>query len=374
MASLGSWNRIDNVLTGLPFSSGSAGSATVSSDGNTRATATGTINTTSLTIGSAILSNGDTFLIHQTQGTGAGQYEFNKVVSGGGTTSITTLKPLKYGYVSGAQVVLFSQYMTATVSGYTGTAWNGSTGGVGVICARNSITVSGAVSWNGKGFRGGSSSGSGTLQGNGGEGQNGGYNTGRTSADGMGAGAGKINDNQRKGGGGAGHASDGSDGGYITTSNQYGLKGTSAGSADLTVIFLGGGGGSGAGEGGTSGGTAGGNGGGVLFLISKSITMSAVASVNGDNGVSNTDAGAGGGGAGGSIVGICQTASLGTNNLTATAGSGGNGNSTADGGNGSAGRIAIHHSSTVTGTTNPTFNDTSDLTLTEKLYGASLLF
>jgi hypothetical protein len=61
---------------------------------------------------------------------------------------------------------------------------------------------------------------------------------------------------------------------------------------------------------------------------------------------------------------VCQTAALGTNALVSTGGAGGTG-SGGNGGGGSVGRIAIHHSGAITGTTNPTFTDVEDTTLVE---------
>lgn len=58
---------------------------------------------------------------------------------------------------------------------------------------------------------------------------------------------------------------------------------------------------------------------------------------------------------------MCKTATLGTNFLTAVGGNNAN-----IAGVGSVGRIAVHHSGIVTGTTNPTFYDQLDLTLVEK--------
>ena len=89
--------------------------------------------------------------------------------------------------------------------------------------------------------------------------------------------------------------------------------------------------------------------------------------MNGTSGTDVNSSGGGGGGAGGSCLIACQVATLGTNVITATAGTGGaSGGAGGNGGNGSVGRIAIHHSGTVTGTTNPTFTDVSDGSLTEQ--------
>ena len=78
----------------------------------------------------------------------------------------------------------------------------------------------------------------------------------------------------------------------------------------------------------------------------------------------NTSVTVGGGGAGGSVLVVCATATLNTTKITAAAGSGGVGGEV-NGSNGGAGIIAVHHSGTVTGTTSPTFTDTTDTSLVE---------
>lgn len=365
MAILNSWQRVDRVIQGRPWGDGINGSSTISSDPNTRATITGTATQTTGTAGSTAFANGDLVLLHQTQGTGAGQWEINMVSSGGGSTSLTFQVALQYTYGTGAQIIKIPRYTTATISGHSPTQWNGTTGSVEVICAQNSITASGVLNGSALGFRGGAATPS-NASGNQGESSTG---TGgvSTAANGMGGGGGNaLSNNQRQGGGGGGYATSGANGGQIA-GGASGTGGSSGGIDDLTSIFMGGAGGSGSGESGTDGGTAGGNSGAILILISNSITVSAGITSNGGNGGTNTNAGAGGGGAGGSVLGICGTATLGTNNITSTAGSGGDGASTADGGLGSVGRIAIHHSGTVTGTTNPTFTDVSDSTLIESI-------
>jgi hypothetical protein len=111
----------------------------------------------------------------------------------------------------------------------------------------------------------------------------------------------------------------------------------------------------------------GGNSGAILILFSNSITLSAGVVANGQTPSGQNSGGVmgAGGGSGGAILMACGTATLGTNQATATAGSGGTGETGKNGGAGAAGRIAVHHSGTVTGTTNPTFDDTTDATLVE---------
>ena len=371
MAVLNNFQKADYVFSGLPWGDGADGSATVSSDPNTRATLSGTATQSTATIGSAILSNGDFVVCHQTQGTGAGNWQVNKVLSGGGSTSITFTKPNNYTYGTGAQIIKIPRYTTATVSAHSVTAWNGTTGGVEIICAKTSITVSGALNVaGGVGATGGNTNAGGTGGGfRGGIGIGNADNTwsysGESStsasnnaggANGAAGGGGYVTGAYYAGGGGAGHAATGT-AGTKDSSNTAGAAGASQGAADLTSIFMaaGGGGGHVVAVGNSCGG--GGSGGGICILISKNITLSSTVSVNGGAGGFDN----GGSGAGGSILMVCSIATLGSNNATSTGGPASN----KGGGNGSVGRIAVHHSGTVTGTTNPTFTDQSDPSLVE---------
>ena len=306
MAALNSFQRIDRVLSGLPWGDGATGSATVSSDPNTRATITGTAGQTTGTAGSTAFANGDLVVLHQTQGTGAGQWEINRVQSGGGTTSLTFQVAHNYTYGTGAQIIKVPRYTTATVSAHSVTAWNGTTGGVEVICGRTSIVCSGALNGVGLGYRGGTG-GAGVTAG----------------------GEGSLGYGNRTGGaaGGASEAG-GSGGGYGTNGSQAGtglnIYGLAYGAADLTTVTPGGSGG------GASTSTApqasGGGSGSLIILISRSITLSSTISANGGAGAAHgsSDRG-GGGGSGGAILFVCDSATLGTNNATATGGARGDG-------------------------------------------------
>ena len=370
--------KISRVLKGKPFGDGNADNATISSNPNTRETCTGSLGETALTAGGTGLSDGDIVFIHQTRGIGAGQWEINKVASGGGTVNLVMEEDLVYAYVSGAQVVDIPMYDELTINAFTGTAWNGSTGGVTVIAGKTSITVSGALNYNGGngtagytatgatggGFRGGNSKGN-AARPTGTQGESyGGAGGSSYSANGGGGGAGSAQTaNGSDDGGGAGYAGVGTKG---TEAGVYGgLGGGTYGTAALTTIHLGSGGGGAArsnDEGNKECGS-GGSGGGLVVLISKDITLTSGVTVNGGNG---GDSGGwnGGGGSGGSILLQCATSTLGTAKATATGGTG----TTA-----SVGRIAVHHSGTVTGTTSPTFSDTTDDTLVEAASGGAFL-
>jgi hypothetical protein len=372
MAVLNNWQRFDRIglLYGSPFGDGVDGVSTVSSDPNTRATITGTATQTTGTAGSSAFTNGDLVVLHQTQGTGVGQWEVNKVASGGGTTSLTFQVAHHFTYGTGAQIIKVPRYTTATVSAHSVTAWNGTTGGIEVICAKTSITVSGALSANDLGFRCGN--GAQNESGDTGEGTTGAAVTSR-NANGNGGGGGNFTSNVRAPGGGGGHGTAGSNGVGGFNGVNYGYGGNAVGSADGTTFNLGGAGGEGCIENGADGPDNGGEGGGVFILISPSIICSAAVTSNGETGGANPTSGsAGGSGAGGTIIFVCVTASLGTS-ITASGGPQTTGAGSERGGAGGAGIIAVHHSGTVTGTTTPTFTDVEDLTLKEASGGGFIL-
>jgi len=375
MAVLNAWQRPDRVLSGKMWGDAKDGSATISSCPNTVATVSGTATQYTGVAGSTAFADGDLVILWQTQGTGYGQWEFNMVVSGGGTTSLVFKTALQYTYGTGAQIIKVPRYTTATVSAHSIEAWNGSVGGVEVIVAKTNISINGAI--NGvAGYLGAASHPVPPIDtpGTQGEGTAGPRGSTSVNANGNGGGAGQWASENKgtSGGGGGGNATAGAtaptayqNGG----SSAGGTGGIAVGASDLITICLGGGGGSGACNA-SGGGGAGGMGGGILILISKTITIGAGVSVNGVVGSNGWVNGAGGGGgAGGSILVVCETATLGTNNATATAGGAGTGTdqtTAPNGGAGSAGRIAIHHKGTVSGSTSPAYTDVSDATLFEK--------
>lgn len=360
MSVLNSWQKITRVIQGKPFGDGVNSSATVSSDPNTRATFTGTTTQNTGTAGSSAFANGDLVLLYQTQGTGAGQWEWNMVVSGGGTTSLTFQQALHYTYGTGAQIIKVPRYDVATISAHSVTAWNGSIGGIEVILAKTSIVGSGALNGDNAGFRGATTVPSSPNGGYTGEGNTGEWNLKQVSTSGNGGPGGYDYGTNNAGGGGGG--GNGTVGGNRGGGNEHGAT---SGSADLITMLPGGGGGSGAIRSGSNG--LGGKGGSVILLIGKSIVLSANVYDRGQVGGNATlDSGAGAGGAGGSVLLICGTASLGTY-ISAIGGAAGTPatHPTQDAGAGGTGRVAVHHSGTVTGTTSPTFEDVSDSTLFE---------
>jgi len=266
------------------------------------------------------------------------------------------------------------RYDNLTVSNFTVTAWDGNTGGTLVLAAKSEITVTGTISGVGKGFVGGAKGGdwADSYQG---EGTSGAGAT-STTANGNGGGGGDAHSpDALPGGGGGGHGAAGTAGQNIL-SYSGGAGGGVAGSADLITAVFGG-----AGGGGTEnlGGVAsrGGSGGALVFMFCNNVVIDGTITNNGENGEPAVTASASGtgGGAGGGVLVVCQTATLGTGLITATAGAAGNKNggaSTGTGGAGAVGRIAVHHSGTVTGTSNPTFTDIEDSTLVES--GGNAIF
>lgn len=345
MAVLNAWQRVDRVLGGKPFGDGLDGDVTLSSNPNTYATVTGNSGQKVVTVGSASFSNGDLVLLHQTQRTNAGQWEFNLVESGGGTTSLTLKANLQNTYLQGAQIIKVPRYKNVTLSGYTIPAWNGTIQGISVIVA-NSIT-GGGITGNGKGFRGGASmsySGEGTN----GPMVNGGGINGNGGASGR-----SVANNDRAGGGG-GHATTG--GTTTAPGGGGGAGGQPVGTVDLTSFNLGGGGGGGNNDYAPDGAGTGAPGGASLMLIAKTVTLNSAITLNGNVG-SYVYGIWGGCGAGGAGLITAQDVILGSNLLSSLGGN--------QGAVGSPGRIAIHHSGTVTGTSNPTFYDQLDQSLKE---------
>lgn len=362
MAILSSWQRIDRVLPGQPFGNGSDGalsSATIPTI--TKDYCSGNADSTTLTTNGSTFATGDIILIHQTRGTGVGQWEINRVASGGSSTP-TLQTGLKYTYTTSggsvAQATKIPQYTDVTVQSGTWTlpTWDGSTGGIVVIAANGTYTQTGAVSGFGQGYAGGTNRQDPTP-GDDGEG-----GSGNPGSDATGAGqCPAVNS-----GGGGGYGTAGQDG------DSAGSGGDAYGSADLTSFSYGGGG-AGASANPAANAGVGGRSGGAIIIFAKTIANpGGIASVNGANGGSATDRG-GGAGSGGAILIACQNATLGTNKFTATGGTGGTGTTGPEGGNGGVGRIAVHHSGTITGTTNPSFTDVTDLTLVESLGGSFLL-
>ena len=377
-------------VSGL-FGSGTDGSLTISSNATEApidSACTGTAGNYTLTATNVSFALNQAILIHQTQGTSAGQYERN-VVSGYTAGTITLQTPLIGTYTTGAQVRVLKQYTNVTVNTgitYTAKAWNGTTGGILAFLANGTVTVTGNIVADGCGFRGASavSNEADAYQGEG----TGGVGSVSNLANGNGGGGGQDGQLHPGGfpfggaGGGGGSNSTTGIAGNPGGNGVGGNGGSTSGSSDLTTIVFGGGGGGGGSHnntGSTSGGT-GGAGGGIALIIGAVISITGAITSNGEagqQGQANHDSGGGGGGAAGSILIKAQTAALGTDLIIATGGAGGaqpSGGTTGGlGGNGGNGYCVIDYLTSYTGTTTPTLNAIQDNTLvTTTTYQARL--
>lgn len=327
------------------YGDGSDGPLTIASntaDVPLDATCAGTAGSTSLSFANAsgpfVSLSGKPVLIHQTQGTGAGTWMTNWVVSAPGTTSgtLTLANPLNATYTTGAQVIVLHQYTNVTVNAgatWGAKAWaagSGSvlTGGILAFMANGTVTIDGAISASGSGFRGGQKPPGGLGQQ--GEGIAGPPGAQSTAANGNGGGGGGPS-----GGGGGGG---GNGGAGVTGGGSGGGGGGAVGTADLTIMDLGGGGGSGID--GFAG--SGRRGGGIIFISAVSLVIRGSGSITatGQDGDAGTGGGGGGGaGAGGSILVRAQFTS-GTSQIPPPGGIGGPGSAPGSaGGNGGIGRI-----------------------------------
>ncbi|MEM3335472.1 MAG: hypothetical protein QXY47_05520, partial [Thermoplasmata archaeon] len=103
------------------FGSGSDGDISIntSTDNPIDSTCSGTIGTTSLTATNSLFAPGQIILIHQTRGTGAGNWELNRIASYTAGT-ITLLHPLQNTYTTSgasvAQVLVMKQYNNFTIN------------------------------------------------------------------------------------------------------------------------------------------------------------------------------------------------------------------------------------------------------------------
>lgn len=360
-------------LDRVKFGNGHDGTPAVSGTINTYATCTGTATQTSLTT-TLSASAGDIILIHQSQGTGAGQWEINQVISDDGST-LTLAYPLAYTYGTGAQVVLGPQYTGGDISGaITGTAWNGSIGGIIFLMSNGDLTISGSISAVEIGFRGGSSY---EYTGKAGESYMGvGTNVRDDMSANYSAGGGAQGNNHptdgkpHPNGGSAGHATSGTFGGY-SGGMTGGAAGNTCGTSNLTSLFFGSGGGGTANVNdgvlwSTSTGMEGAKGSGIIVVFAKKLIVTGTISVKGGNSRTKTDSrmGTGGAGSAGSFLAKIESGILGTNKIIATGGEIFSGTTT-----GGSGYIRVEYSDTITGTTNPTASTSQVTTLKSQIYG-----
>ena len=366
-------------LDAIKFGDGHNGSPAVSGTINTYAACTGAAAATSLTTALSA-SAGDVILIHQSQGTGAGQWEINYVLADAGAT-LTLAYPLAYTYGTGAQAVLVPQYTGGTLNGaVTATSWGGSVGGIIALMSNGDLTISGSVSANAIGYRGSSARAS-AVDRTGGRGE---CTTGfddttestTNNVNGGGGGQTGASVGTAGGGGGGGNGAVGTTGATSAQGRVGGTGGSAVGIAALTNSVFGGGGGSGGQDDNSVGSTgAGGRGGGLVFIFTRNLTVSGSVVATGANGANSTvnGHGGGGGGAGGSVLIKCQTGILGTTKITSSGGTGGTGNSgSGAGGAGAVGRIHIDYSDAYTGTTSPAINATQVVSLKSQVYSGMI--
>lgn len=328
---------------------------------------------------------GDVVLIHQTQGSEAGCWEFNRAVSDfvGGTATYQLAEPLKCNYLSSgnnhAQLLRIPQYSVCNVTGTVTPlrAWDGATGGIfGVMCA-DGMNLSGAIDASGAGYRahsepvsgsGGDCNGNPSYQGEGVLGYGGISREANATGGGGGLAEGqRDNAKNASGGGGGGHATGGervdqlgSDPSNCGNAQAGGEGGGLSGNAELTNMTFGGAGGGGGARGGSSDAPAfnGGNGGGIVAIVAKDLNISGQVRSNGQDccTIAGPDPGSarGGGGAGGSILVRAGAVASGADALLARGGSGG-GQALfgGRGGTGGLGRIRIEYCASSTASANP---------------------
>lgn len=366
----------------LNFGNGSAGSLNITSNTTasfTWASGSGSSGSKSLTA-TASFSAGDIVLIHQSRGTGAGNWEINQV-SSYTTGTVTLTNNMSYTYTdSGAsqcQVIKLPQYSGVNITAnYTVPNWDGSVGGIlpilcngrvyinggqiiadGLVGSRSTNSADGfnaqgglgAGFWGGRGLREGSH-----VDSEKGEG----YPTARSVVLGTneipngngGCGVGYNNSNLNGGGSGGGNGTAGEDG-------EFGVGGTAYNNATLTqMTFGGGGGGGGNGHNNSADVSGGGGGGGIIMIFAREIVCSNgyLLSRGGAGGNSSSAdyqgrVASGGGGAGGSILLKAQTLNIGTDRIRTEGGDGPDG-----AGTGGKGRIRLETCS-LTGSVSSTY-------------------
>jgi len=342
----------DQIVNGYAFLTGNENA------GETTITVSGT---------SGFAEDDEILLIQMQNSSGgeAGTYEFKHISSIMGN-EITLTSSLDNSYYSGSfdsvdatasQIVRVPQYTSVTIDpsgSITASAWDGYTGGI-VVFRAETVTINngGSIDVSEKGYRGGAYGPSNNLDGYQGESYLG------KSISGTGYGFGKMNN---AGAGGSFICGGGGEyGGYATNGSSwdgnpdhYARKGVVYGTADLTKIFFGSGGG-GQWNGGDPDPSDGGDGGGIIIIYANLIvapTDSFLAIGETTNGIQYGSYEYGSsGGAGGSILLYATTIQGGTNFCRATGGSGNHLPQRA-GGDGGVGRIHLDYA-ILDGTTTP---------------------
>jgi len=304
--------------------------------------------------------------IQNSSGGEAGTYEFKHISSIMGN-DITLTSSLDNNYYSGSfdsvdatasQIVRVPQYTSVTIdsgSSITAPAWDGYTGGI-VVFRAETVTINngGSIDVSEKGYRGGAYGPSNNLDGYQGEsylgkGIGGSSTYGVGKMNNAGAGGSYICGGGGEYGGGATNSDP-----WTGSGDTYARKGEVYGTADLTKIFFGSGGG-GQWNGNDPNPSDGGDGGGIIIIYANLIvapTDSFLAIGETTNGIQQGSYTYGSsGGAGGAIFLYATTIQGETNFCRATGGSG-NHLPERDGGDGGVGRIRLDYV-TLDGTTTP---------------------
>ena len=391
--------QLYDIMPGRPFGRGTT-QTTISADPNTRTYATSS--GANVTLGSAILNDGDLAAIHQTYGVSGisdDNWEPFIVASGGGTTSIVASAALQRTYSSGAQVIKVPEYLDLTInSAFAGHSYGATQatstprayGGINIIAVSNLLTINDVINQNGStgyinssdrggidewahfkwwydnatsgGHIGGANSTDGSNSAVGGNSQYG-YNGTESRTPIMNGGAGAAQSGCGSGGGNATAGGNGGDG-------NSGTGGAASGNVALTSLHLGGGGGGTAGSSSGGGVWTGGSGGGAWIIWAREVAFGASGGLQANGGASFGNNGhAGGSGSGGSVLINCERGAFGTSKVTATAGA------TFDhGGAGSVGQIRLNYGSLLTGTTNPAASIVQDTKLVAPTSPAMFFF
>ncbi len=252
---------------------------------------------------------------------GAGNYEFATILNVTSTT-VTISAPLTktYDVTGSVQLVTVPVYTgTTTVSAsLTGTAWNGTKGGV-LVFEADQLVLNNDITMTGKGFLGGARattsnnytsyySSAGATKGQGIAKFTVGNRLGGAQYNG-GGGGNAVN----TGGGGGANYGVGGKGGTYDLSTQLSGRGGYAFSCGLRALIMGGGGG--AGDENDSQGSAGANGGGIIMVKANSITGNSRTIESNGNTAANSQADGAGGGGGGGTLALLGTPSI-SGNLT----------------------------------------------------------
>jgi hypothetical protein len=324
------------------FGNGQDGAATLSGvfdQPRTALASTASSGADTIALSAAVgIDAGDLVLLLQSRGGNTGSYAVHRVISRNGTT-LTLDRAVDGTFVVGGSAVATAQrlpeYTDVTVSGtLTAPAWDGGDGGVVAFYASGIVDVSGTISADGAGWRGGVASSSnadyvfnGQGESEAGDGSFRLSTSGAANGTGGGAGCG-----QSAGGGGA-HVTAGVNGTQqgcyqACPSGTQSRAGAAAGAGSALLRFGGGGGASGSHNGQNRNGAAGGAGGGAIFIVGNTIDVSGIVSANGADGVdgyraSTQPIGGGGGGAGGTIRLVGDNVALGVGGVAAVGGIGG---------------------------------------------------